>query len=96
MYTYKYEIKYLTLKDVIIAYFGDDDNLFNKISEYYKNNLEDTNDVEYYVNLIKKNLNSQVNVEVSWNNSIDYQYLVNFNYSTSDFLVFNSDKLINF
>lgn len=94
MYTHKYEIKYLTLKDVIIAYFGDVD--FSKISEYYKNNLEDTNDVEYYVNLIKNNLNSQVNVEVSWNNSIDYQYLVNFNYPTSDFLVFNSDKLVNF
>lgn len=94
MYTHKYEIKYLTLKDVIIAYFGDVD--FSKISEYYKNNLEDTNDVEYYVNLIKNNLNSQVNVEVSWNNSIDYQYLVNFNYPTSDFLVFNSDKLVSF
>ena len=94
MYTHKYEINYRPLKDVIIAYFGDVD--FNKISEYYKNNLEDTKDVKYYVDLIRKNLNSQVNVEVSWNNSINYQYLVNFNYPTSDFLVFNSDKLVNF
>ena len=90
MYTNTIEIKYLQLKDVLIAYFGDDDDLFDKIGEYYKNNLEDINDVKYYVNLIKENLNSQVNVEVNWNNSIDYQYLVNFNYPTSDFLVFNS------
>ena len=96
MYTNTIEIKYLQLKDVLIAYFGDDDNLFDKISEYYKNNLEYTKGVKYYVNLIRKNLNSQVNVEVNWNNSIDYQYLVNFNYPTSDFLVFNSDNLINF
>lgn len=96
MYTNTIEIKYLQLKDVLIAYFGDDDDLFDKISEYYKNNLEDTKDVKYYVDLIRKNLNSQVSVEVNWNNSIDYQYLVNFNYPTSDFLVFNSDNLINF
>ena len=96
MYTNTIEIKYLQLKDVLIAYFGDDDDLFDKIGEYYKNNLEDTNDVKYYVDLIRKNLNSQVDVEVNWNNSIDYQYLVNFNYPTSDFLVFNSGNLINF
>ena len=95
MYTKTIEIKYLQLKDVLIAYFGDGDDLFDKIGEYYKNNLEDTNDVKYYVDLIRKNLNSQVDVVVNWNNSIDYQYLVNFNYPTSDFLVFNSDNLIN-
>ena len=92
MYTNTIEIKYLQLKDVLIAYFGDCNDLFDKISEYYKNNLEDTKDVKYYVDLIRKNLNSRVNVEVNWNNSIDYQYLVNFNYLTSDFLVFNSDN----
>lgn len=96
MYTNTIEIKYLLLKDVLVAYFGDNDDLFNKISEYYKNTLEDTKDVKYYVDLIRKNLNSQVNVVVNWNNNIDYQYLVNFNYPTSDFLVFNSDNLINF
>lgn len=96
MYIYKYEIKYLLLKDILVAYFGDGDDLFDKISKYYKNNLEDAKDVKYYVDLIRKNLNSQVNVEVSWNNSIDYQYLVNFKYPTSDFLVFNSKDLINF
>lgn len=95
MYMNTYKIKNVQLKDVLIAYFGNDDNLFNKISEYYKNNLEDAKDVKYYVDLIRKNLNSQVNIEVSWNNSVDYQYLVNFNYPTSDFLVFNSDDLIN-
>ena len=47
MYTNTIEIKYLQLKDVLIAYFGDGDDLFDKISEYYKNNLEDTNDVKY-------------------------------------------------
>lgn len=96
MYTSTIEIKNISLKDVLLKYFGNDNDLFNKISEYYKNNLEDTKDVKYYVDLIRKNLNSQVNVEVNWNNSIDYQYLVNFNYPTSDFLVFNSDNLINF
>lgn len=96
MYTNTIEIKYLQLKDVLIAYFGDGDDLFDKISEYYKNNLEGANDVKYYVNLIRKNLNSQVNVEVNWNNNINYQYLVNFNYPTSDFLVFNSDNSMNF
>ena len=96
MYTNTMEIKYLQLKDVLIAYFGNDGDLFDKINEYYKNNLENINDVKYYVDLIRKNLNSQVNVVVNWNNSIDYQYLVNFNYPTSDFLVFNSDNLINF
>ena len=96
MYTKTIEIKYLQLKDVLIAYFGNDGDLFDKINEYYKNNLEDINDVKYYVDLIRKNLNSQVNVVVNWNNNINYQYLVNFNYPTSDFLVFNSDKLVNF
>nr|DAK94595.1 MAG TPA: hypothetical protein [Caudoviricetes sp.] len=96
MYTNTIEIKHLLLKDVLVAYFGDNGDLFNKISEYYKNTLEDTKDVKYYVDLIRKNLNSQVNVEVNWDNNIDYQYLVNFNYPTSDFLVFNSDNLINF
>nr|DAD99492.1 MAG TPA: hypothetical protein [Myoviridae sp. cts9u10] len=95
MYMNTIKIKNVQLKDVLIAYFGDDDNLFNKISKYYKNNLEDAKDVKYYVDLIRKNLNSQVNVEVNWNNSVNYQYLVNFNYPTSDFLVFNSDNLIN-
>lgn len=95
MYMNTIKIKNVQLKDVLIAYFGNDDNLFNKISKYYKNNLEDAKDVKYYVDLIRKNLNSQVNVEVSWNNSVNYQYLVNFNYPTSDFLVFNSDNLIN-
>ena len=90
------EFKNVLLKDFLVAHFNCGDNLFNKISEYYKNNLEDANDIKYYVNLIRKNLNSQVNVEVSWNNNINYQYLVNFNYPTSEFLVFNSDKLINF
>lgn len=93
---HKYEINYRPLKDVIVAYFGDDDDLFNKISAYYKNILEDPKDIKYYVDLIRKNLNSIVNVEVSWNNSTDYQYLVNFKYPTSDFLVFNSDDLMNF
>lgn len=87
------EFKNVLLKDFLVAHFNGDDNLFNKISEYYKNNLEDANDVKYYVNLIRKNLNSQVNVEVSWDNNINYQYLVNFNYPTSDFLVFNNKKL---
>lgn len=96
MYIHKYEIKYLLLKDILVAYFGKGDDLFDKISKYYKNNLEDAKDVKYYVDLIRKNLNSQVNVEVSWNSSIDYQYLVNFKYPTSDFLVFNSEDLINF
>lgn len=96
MYTNTIEIKYLLLKYLLIAYFGDGDDLFNKISEYYKNTLEDTKDVKYYMSLIRKNLNSQVNITVSWNNNIDYQYLVNFKYPTSDFLVFNSDDLINF
>lgn len=96
MYTNTIEIKYLLLKDILVAYFGGSDDLFNKISEYYKNILEDAKDVKYYMDLIRKNLNSQVNVEVNWNNSIDYQYLVNFNYPTSDFLVFNSNNLINF
>lgn len=96
MYTNTIEIKNILLKDVLLKYFGDSDDLFNKIGEYYKNNLEDAKDVKYYVDLIRKNLNSQVNVMVNWNNSIDYQYLVNFNYPTSDFLVFNSDDLIKF
>lgn len=96
MYTNTIEIKNIPLKDVLLKYFGDNGDLFNKISEYYKNILEDAKDVKYYVDLIRKNLNSQVNVEVNWNNSIDYQYLVNFNYPTSDFLVFNSDNLIKF
>ena len=87
------EFKNVLLKDFLVAHFNGDDNLFNKISEYYKNNLEDTNDIKYYVNLIRKNLNSLVNVEVSWDNNINYQYLVNFNYPTSDFLVFNNKKL---
>ena len=87
------EFKNVLLKDFLVAHFNGGDNLFNKISEYYKNNLEDANDIKYYVNLIRKNLNSQVNVEVSWDNNINYQYLVNFNYPTSDFLVFNNKKL---
>lgn len=87
------EFKNVLLKDFLVAHFNGDDNLFNKISEYYKNNLEDVNDIKYYVDLIRKNLNSQVNVEVSWDNNINYQYLINFNYPTSDFLVFNSNKL---
>lgn len=87
------EFKNVLLKDFLVAHFNGDDNLFNKISEYYKNNLEDAKDVKYYVDLIRKNLNSQVNVEVSWDNNINYQYLVNFNYPTSDFLVFNNKKL---
>lgn len=87
------EFKNVLLKDFLVAHFNSDDNLFNKISGYYKNNLEDANDVKYYVNLIRKNLNSQVNVEVSWDNNINYQYLVNFNYPTSDFLIFNNKKL---
>lgn len=87
------EFKNVLLKDFLVAHFNGDDNLFNKISDYYKNNLEDVNDIKYYVDLIRKNLNSQVNVEVSWDNNINYQYLVNFNYPTSDFLVFNNKKL---
>lgn len=87
------EFKNVLLKDFLVAHFNGCDNLFNKISEYYKNNLEDANDIKYYVDLIRKNLNSQVNVEVSWDNNINYQYLVNFNYPTSDFLVFNNKKL---
>ena len=89
------ELKNILLKDVLFAYFGNSSDLFTKIGEYYKNNLEDIRDVKYYVDLIKKNLNSLVNVEVNWNDSINYQYLINFNYPTSDFLVFNSNKLVN-
>ncbi len=86
------ELKNVLLKTTLVVLFGVDGDLFTKIIEYYKNNLEDANDVEYYVNLIRKNLNSLVNVEISWNDNINYQYLINFNYPTSDFLVFNSDK----
>lgn len=89
------ELKNILLKDVLSAYFGNNCDLFTKIIEYYKNNLENTDDVKYYIDLIKKNLNTLVNVEVNWNDSINYQYLINFNYPTSDFLVFNSGKLIN-
>ena len=70
MYINTIEIKYLLLKDILVAYFDDGYDLFNKISEYYKNTLEDTKDVKYYVDLIRKNLNSQVNVVVNWNNNI--------------------------
>lgn len=95
MYTNTIELKNILLKDVLLAYFGNNCDLFTKIGEYYKNNLENVDDVKYYIDLIKKNLNMLVNVEVNWNDSINYQYLINFNYPTSDFLVFNSDKLIN-
>ena len=87
------ELKNILLKDVLLAFFGNDGDLFTKIGEYYKNNLEDIHDVKYYEDLIKKNLNNLVNVEVTKDVNINFQYLVNFNYPTSDFLVFNSDNL---
>lgn len=87
------EIKKIPLKDVLLALFGNNCDLFTKIGGYYKSNLENIRDVKYYEDLIKKNLNNLVNVEITKGNSISYQYLVNFNYPTSDFLVFNSDDL---
>lgn len=87
------ELKNILLKDVLLAFFGDSGDLFTKIGEYYKNNLEDIHDVKYYEDLIKKNLNNLVNVEITKDVDINFQYLVNFNYPTSDFLVFNSDNL---
>lgn len=87
------EIKKIQLKDVLLTLFGNNCDLFTKIDEYYKSNLEDIRDVKYYEDLIKKNLNNLVNVEITKDNSISYQYLVNFNYPTSDFLVFNSYNL---
>ena len=76
MYANTIEIKNVLLKDVLLAYFGNNCDLFTKIGEYYKNNLEDANDAKYYVDLIKKNLNTLVNVEVNWDDNINYQYLI--------------------